>query len=384
MTMTKKSFYLLTSSFLLILFGAFLNISPVSALTASSTADVSIQSTATEKTVDQEEEIAELSYTVEKMGHYQPQEKTDISPGSHFLTLNPGMEGRTFYSILSYQKEPKSYWITVENVEGPTQLGEGPHYISTNESEYGAKDWIRLPVNEVTINPGEKITLEVAITPPANSDAGDHYAAIILTEKAPEVKQSQGQVGVIGRVASTVYVTVTGNLRYEGELTSFAFNQNFFKNPPKILSNWAKNQPVSFSIIYQNKGTVHLNPHGEIKITNWIGQNTGSIPVNNFIVMRNSIREQEIYSFKTDNRGTTEGVKLSFGLYHAYLTLYDDLGSPYTASLGFWYWPMPATGIILLSILAFIVIIIVTAKQVRDQKKLAQKRRLGQKRRDQN
>lgn len=379
--MPKKIFYLLFISFLLIN-SYFSHPHPVSALaTASPSAQTKTEINSIYST-DENDSSTELSYVVEKMNYQQEQERTDISPGNHFLVLDPEKRGTTYYSVISYQSEPKSYWVTVENVEGSTQVGEGPHYIASSESAYGAKDWVKLPVNEITINPGEKITMEVAVTPPANSDAGDHYAAIILTEKEPELDSSHGQVGIIGRAASTVYVTVTGKLHYEGEMLNFAFNQNFFKSPPSLLSNWAKKQPVSFSITYQNKGSVHLNPHGEILITNWIGQETGTIPVDSFIVMRNSIREQEIYSSKTDNQNFTKGVKLNFGLYHAYLTLDDDLGNPYTASLSFWYWPMPATGIILLSILAFATIIIITVKQVRDQKKLAQKRRQNQKRRD--
>ena len=319
------------------------------------------------------------SYSIELMTNVELNNQAFIGPGNHFFTLNPTSEDKTQITLSSFKDAPTTFYFHFEDIVGSADPNISEQYLDASQSSsYGAKNWITIPFDQITLQPKEKLTFEAVVNVPANADAGDHYAALIMEEESPTDTNNSnvGGVSIHARSAIRFVITVTGNIRKDDELKTFSFNQNFFKNPPSFLSNWSKTQPVAFNILFENRGSVHASPRGEIEIFNWLGQKSGIIPVDDFFVYRESTKNHTIYSSRTDESSgeITAGLRLNFGYYRARLNLESDSGQ-FKAETGFWYWPMPATGIILLSIITLIVIIIIARNQTRTQRRLRHSRR---------
>jgi hypothetical protein len=57
---------------------------------------------------------------------------------------------------------------------------------------------------------------------------------------------------------------------------------------------WYEKGPINLGIFYENTGSVHLNPYGELSITNMFGEEVGFIELEPWFVLPKSLRTREI------------------------------------------------------------------------------------------
>jgi hypothetical protein len=90
---------------------------------------------------------------------------------------------------------------------------------------------------------------------------------------------------VVARVGSLFFVTVRGEVERGGETKSISPVGNRW---------WYEKGPIQLAVLYENSGSVHVNPYGEISITNMFGEEVGFVELEPWFVLPKSLRNREI------------------------------------------------------------------------------------------
>jgi hypothetical protein len=90
---------------------------------------------------------------------------------------------------------------------------------------------------------------------------------------------------IIARVGTLFFITVEGPTEINGSLTDFA----------PVGNKWFYTKgPIPLGVTYENTGSIHLNPVGEIRVTNMLGAEVGFVELEPWFVLPKSIRLREI------------------------------------------------------------------------------------------
>jgi hypothetical protein len=57
---------------------------------------------------------------------------------------------------------------------------------------------------------------------------------------------------------------------------------------------WYEKGPINLGITFENTGSVHLNPYGELSITNMFGEEVGFIELDPWFVLPQSLRTRDV------------------------------------------------------------------------------------------
>lgn len=198
-------------------------------------------------------------------------------------------------------------------------------------------DWVKLPYNRASIPSGDVLRVNFKVEVPSNAPAGGRYVAIIF-EQTGQLSQ-----GSDNESASLVAPRIVGllNIRVDGPVTESAY-VNIFKTP-KFLE-FGK-IPVYFEIM--NKGGYHINPKGQITLTDWMGKE----------VERITIEDKNIFPNAKRSYDTKIGSTWMFGKYKVALeSNYGETGKTMlTESI---VWVIPVTVIIIIIFSALIALLL--------------------------
>jgi hypothetical protein len=90
---------------------------------------------------------------------------------------------------------------------------------------------------------------------------------------------------VVARIGSLFFLRVKGETVISGETKSIDI----------IGDNWwYEKGPIELGILYENTGSVHVNPYGQLSVTNMFGEEVGYIELEPWFVLPNSLRIREI------------------------------------------------------------------------------------------
>lgn len=188
------------------------------------------------------------------------------------------------------------------------------------DNPYSLRHYLNFNHEPFQIAPGERVNIPVLITPPKNLSAGGYYG-VVFVKTVPVVGEQNG-AKVEARLGSLFFVTIPGPVIKQGELKDFGLIGN------KIL--WHK-KDLPLQIYYENSGTIHLNPYGQISLTDSFGT-VNNLFVDPWFVLPQSGRLREI---------TLPSLKNFWpGKYQVKLELnrgYDDIIE--VKEFSFWYLP---------------------------------------------
>jgi len=292
-----------------------------------------------------------------------------ISPPRLEFNVNPGQRVEDIIKIFNETKDPLNIFTSAANfVAKPGETGE-PEFLFPKDGEEGLAAWIDIEKGPITILPNEQKIIPFTVRVPPTADPGGHYAAIFFSPSPPPGEG--GVVGVIGKLGALVLFRVSGDIKEEGGLTEFSLKDN------KKAYN---HLPVDFVIRFENTGTVHLKPQGDIFIKNIFGRESAIVEVNKpkigtgGNVLPNSIRRFEASWDKKEIRESeptgfleklkTEIDNFAFGRYRADLILdYGTLGKKSQATLIFWVIPWRLTVLTIIGLLILIFLLIISIKR---------------------
>ncbi len=199
---------------------------------------------------------------------------------------------------------------------------------STDSSAYSIVAWVQaLP--SLLLIPREIKSMVATIKVPTDASPGGHYGVIRFTSTPPSLEGSG--VSLAASIGVLVLLTVTGDVTENLSIEQLSVEKDGKKG------TFFESGPIGFSERLKNTGNVHLQPTGQVSITDMFGKKLASVNVNlpPGNVLPNSIRE-----FKQPLDKAVIGNKRLFGRYKATLTVtYGGEKKQVSSTVTFWVIP---------------------------------------------
>jgi len=257
-----------------------------------------------------------------------------ITPAVIEETLEPGVAKKYTVSVTNLDAVEQTYYLYTRNISG-VRTGGVPVFAKTDTEETGREltDWITLPTNRITVQPGEKKTIDFDLNVPVDASCS-HFGGIFFSVDPPEIQNSGAAVGY--QVANIISLRISGDCEEQANIRQFS--------TAKYLNG---SQNIDFTVRIQNTGDVLVRPTGPLEIYNMLGNKVGDVLFN----------PEKAAVFPGDEREYSEvnwtGDSVGFGRYEAIISpSYGDVGAYKTMSttVTFWILPMniigPALGVL--------------------------------------
>jgi hypothetical protein len=257
-----------------------------------------------------------------------------VTPPLFQLSISPGETWSSSLKIVNTNPYDVTYYTSVVNFQPSGESGTGifepviADFGTTSLSARTLAQWIALAPDPVTATRGQSIEIPFTIRVPHDAEPGGHYAAVLVGTKPPAVTESGSRVSVSSYVSSLFFVKVAGDVVEEARIREFVSDRAFYESPE-----------ATFLLRFENLGSVHVRPAGDIVIYNMWGKERGRVAINqktNFgNVLPKSIRR---YTFDWSG----EFSPLDIGRYSAMVTLAygSDARRTVTATTYFWVVPV--------------------------------------------
>jgi len=267
------------------------------------------------------------------------------------FSLVPGEEIKKIIKITNDTKDQITIRPTTNNFTAKDENG-GAKF--TDEKE-GLASWIQIDPSLVTLNPGEREEKEFSILVPEDAIPGSHYAAIFWESSASPI---EGGASLVSKTGHLILLRVAGQVIEDGKIVQFGLVKD-----KKMFSSL----PIDFLIRFENLGTVHLKPYGQIQIKNIFGQQSGLVEVNTITrknVLTKSIRrlEESWQDYPTITNGLLAGLRneinnFGFGFYTASVSLvFGSENKQVSTQTSFWIipWRLIILTLVLLIVFSFL------------------------------
>ncbi len=254
-----------------------------------------------------------------------------VGPGKVELPLNPGETRVVEMTVTNRMGEERLFNIEVEDAAGSRDASRPIVLLGDDTGPYTLKDYLSVPEWSFRLKAGERARIPVTISIPADSEPGGRYGSVLVTTTSvgndPELASDarSGSV-IISRIGTLFFITTPGKVELEGQLEQFS------TTPEKKVYN---SGPINFAILFENAGSIHLNPYGAISITNMLGEEVGFVELDPWYALPQSLRYREV----------EWGREFLFGRYTATLELnrgYNDIVD--TSTVTFWVLPVHIVG----------------------------------------
>lgn len=282
---------------------------------------------------------AHAAARIEEMKDVPVMNDFDLGPTSFPIELKPGQSITKSLQLTNRLGRDAEFIVEIEDFEGSTDLKQPVALQGSKAGKYSAKDWATTGLKTFTLRHGQRQFFDVTISAPLDANAGDHYLSVLVkTTPKKGADAPKSNVSLTSRVGSLFFVRIPGDIIQKGSLESFtAVSDKIFEK-----------KPFGFQIVYKNTGTVRLTPSGKITVTNMLGRNAGEITIDQFNVLRESVRQH--------NENWDPGY--SFGRNKVVLSLdngYDN--NKETKEMYVWYLPKKELGIALIALIIVILIL---------------------------
>ncbi len=266
----------------------------------------------------------------------------EIAPPLLYLTVNPGQTINSQIYIRDISSGDLIVTGQVNDFVADGETGTPKVLLNNNDNDpYSLKGWVAaLPTLQLI--PKQIKTLPVTFHIPANASPGGHYGVIRFTATAPSLQGSG--VSLSASLGALVLLTVNGKITENLNVQEFSVNHN------GQTGTFFSAGPVNFVERFKNTGNVHVQPTGQVTVTDMFGKELGAVNVN---VPPGNILPQSIRKFSQPLDKTVIGNKKLFGRYTAKLKVtYGTSKKVLTASLVFWVIPYRTIGIIIVLLIA--------------------------------
>lgn len=216
-----------------------------------------------------------------------------LGPGKQELWLEPGETTIKEITIANRLGREMSFQVEIEDFTGSRDPAETIVLLGTEKGPYSLRDYLKPELSEFTLTHGQRIILPIEISIPEDAEPGGRYGTVIVATSPPkieegEVKEPRPTVAVISRLANLFFVRVKGEVIENGFLKEFKSERKFYEKGP-----------ISFQLLFENNGNVHLTPYGTIEIFNLVGNKVGELEINPYFAMPDSLRLREVQWDKT-------------------------------------------------------------------------------------
>jgi hypothetical protein len=235
-----------------------------------------------------------FAMTVEQLDNVQVTGDFVVGPGKIELQLNPGEERQIEMTVTNRMGEDRIFLISTEDFEGTRNLNETVRLLGDEASPFTLKDNIIPERNSFVLKHGERARLPVRIKVAKNEDPGGKYATVLVStisrdSTKPSADGATGGAAIIARIGTLFFVRIPGEVKQDSRLVDFE------KAEGNIL--WSSPDEIRFRILTENNGSVHVNPYGQIRISNFFDAEIIRLKVDPWFVLPDSLRSRE-YTWK--------------------------------------------------------------------------------------
>ncbi len=281
----------------------------------------------------------------------QSAQALSVSPLIMEYSVKPGEEIAGTVRLHNETEVAETLYPTVQDFIAADDETGTPHFLSEGvQSERSIASWVEFESSTVTLAPDETRYVAFTIRVPEGTTPGSYFGGLLMSTALPRI---QDELATVVKIGTLVLISVEGAATESGAILEFTAT-------PKTTSSL----PITFDVRFQNAGTTHLAPFGEIHITNMLGNESATIPVNaeGGYVLPNSTRQFTVHWQK--NEVPADAIELvdewrnfGLGLYQATLVMSYGTGDTITtASTNFWVIPWQLLILVMIAIVALILL----------------------------
>lgn len=209
-----------------------------------------------------------------------------VGPGRSEISVSPGETIVREITVTNRISDGRSFKLEVEDIRGTADGSAAVELSGAERGPYSIRDYISFPQDTFTLGLGERARIPVTITIPADAEPGGFYGSVLVsTDRTGDTEGNVPRSPIIARVGSLFFVTVRGDIEMSGQTKSIQTLDG---------KKWYEEGPINFGIAYENTGSIHVNPYGEISITNMFGEEVGFVELEPWFVLPKSLRSREV------------------------------------------------------------------------------------------
>lgn len=255
-----------------------------------------------------------------------------VTPPLFQLSIEPGDVWQSSVRVVNTNEFPLTVYAEVVNFvsEGEGGLGRFMPILKEDNVKATLAEWIEIPAGPHTISPGQTREVSFFIDVPEDAAPGGHFAAILISTEPPKSEGTPMALLTTQTVASLFFMRIEGDVVEKGDIREFS-----------VLGRSIELPEAEFSLRFENKGNVHLQPQGDIVIANMWGKERGIIPINQDTHFGNVLPES-VRDFHFSWKG--ERSLTDIGRYKAIATLaYGEDGVKSVSTITY-FWVIPIKG----------------------------------------
>ena len=270
------------------------------------------------------------AYQIENLANTPKTGDYVIGPGKTELTVNPGDKKLKYLTVTNRYGKDMKFKVEIEDFTGSKNLNENIVLLGAEKGPYSLKDFLRPEVSEFTLKHGDRITLPVQINIPNDAQPGGLYGSVIIAtvpdfgNGQEDSNSAQGSLNIISRLASLYFVRVNGAVNENGTLREFSTDKSVYGS-----------SPINFKTLFENDGSIYVNPYGKITVNNMMGTTINEINIAPYFVMPGSVRLKE---FKLQRGFMLGRYKATLTLNRGYANVIDE------KTIYFWVLPWKIVG----------------------------------------
>lgn len=230
-----------------------------------------------------------MAYIVEDL-NFQNTGDIVVGPGKTELWMDKGDKYTKELLISNRSGQKKLFQIKVEDFRGSRGEDQTVQFMGDEIGPFSLKDYVRPEITEIILSHGQRLRLPVQIDVPETAEPGGMYGAVLVSainidDDALDLDKDKaaGSMKVVTRLASLFFVRIKGDVLENSYMKDFKTNKRFYESGP-----------ISFTMLYENNGSVHESPYGVIEIKNMLGRKIDEIQVDPWFVMPDSLRTREL------------------------------------------------------------------------------------------
>lgn len=230
-------------------------------------------------------QFTHAAYTIDQVDvSNAPLKDFVVGPGKVELDIEPGQSQTTAVTVTNRMGGTRTFNLEVEDFRGSRNPSEAAVLLGQERGPYSLRDFIHFEKSSFVLKNGERATIPVRVTLPTDVEPGGLYGSLLVSTTAKEATSAQ-RSAIVTRLGVLFFVKTPGDVQEDGALSKFTT-----KEDKTIFGSG----PVDFQILYENNGSIYLNPYGEIRIKNIIGEEVGVVGVDPWFAMPQSLRLREV------------------------------------------------------------------------------------------
>ncbi len=261
--------------------------------------------------------------------HAQEAVTLSISPTLYDMSAEPGQSWSGSLKIVNVNPFDLTVYAEVVNFEQRGETGEARFIPVTEEERTGSTmaEWFTVPTDAILVPREQAYEIPITVRFPEEAPPGGHYAAILVGTKPIRGDDGQAKLQTAQMVTSLFFARIAGEVIESGSIREFTTTESLLGSPL-----------ATFTLRFENKGNVHLQPKGDIVISNMWGEERGVVPINQYTdygkVLPGSTRN---YSFTWKGEWSIADI----GRYTAVATLgYGEDDKQFSSSKTY-FWVLP-------------------------------------------